>query len=353
MAMRSMLSLLLAARLMCGGAGVRVDRKKSSNSYVTVAWEKYEGSGPPGRIPAASVACGGSLFIFGGETDSSSTPPSRYLNDLWMFTPQQGRADGTWTELSNGAGTAPAARVSSSMVCANDVLTVFGGNRFSGPLGDVWEYRLSQRKWTQVQADSSKAGGPGALTYHTATITDLVPDSMVVFGGSNGKGDLSSDVWIFSLSKRTWTLRQPTRSPPARSFHTAVAVPGSASLKTWGGSTDPKVFLYDVQTNEWSTAGDAPQYFGGRMGAQVGGKLFAFGGFTLRNGRPFYSNELVWQTPWNFWARAAAASYEAPDGRCYAAVTSLDGTLWIYGGFRRPASTERLPDLWRATFGGY
>lgn len=265
-----------------------------------------------------------------------------------MFTPRRGRADGTWRELASGAGTAPAKRVSSSMVCANGILTLFGGTQFGGRLlGDVWQFNIARRRWSLV----SKAGGPGPLAYHTATVTDLAPDSMVVFGGNNGKGQ-TDDVWIYSLSRSEWTLREPSRRPPARSFHTAVAVPGTASLKVWGGSTDPKVFLYDVRTNQWSTAGDAPAYFGGCMGAQVGDKLFAFGGFTLRNGRPYYTNELVWQTPWNFWARAAAASYEAPSGRCYAAVTSLDGTLWIYGGFRRPASTERLPDLWRATFEG-
>merc|ERR1719469_1529912 len=119
-------------------------------------------------------------------------------------------------------------------------------------------------------------------------------------------------------------------------------------LKIWGGITDPDVHTYDLRTNSWTRAGPAPEYASGRMGAYLGGKLFSFGGFKLRGGQAEYLNELLWQTPFNFWARAAVYSENLP-ARCYAAVAGFDGALWVYGGYRRPADTERLADIWRAT----
>ena len=55
---------------------------------------------PTGRIPAATVACHGKVFVFGGETDAAagSVVPNRYMNDLWMLDPSVDGAN--WTQLT-------------------------------------------------------------------------------------------------------------------------------------------------------------------------------------------------------------------------------------------------------------
>jgi len=60
-------------------------------------------------------------------------------------------------------------------------------------------------------------------------------------------------------------------------------------------------------------------------------------------------NELLYQDEYSNAFDVATVVGEVPEGRAYAAMASLDGGLWVYGGYRRPGSPERLASLWKAT----
>lgn len=312
---------------------------------------------PLGRIPAASVFCNGNLYVFGGETDLKSNDPTivnRYLNDLWVFAPsgEQGR----WDQLfEDGHWGSPYARVASSMVCADGTLTIFGGIRKDEQdfvkLGDVWSFDLARKRWTQIQKDSAAAGGPGPLSSHTATLTDLDRDSMVVFGGNNATSANVNTVWVYSLSRRQWTLKPPPYSPGARDFHTAVAVPDSATFMIWGGIDDLNVWVYNVTSATWSLSGPAPPYRSGRSGAILDNKVFSFGGLEIDAGAVDYSNDMLWRAAdGGSWEAVKTDGNALPPGRCYATVAAMDGSILIFGGYHRPATVERLPDIWRMSF---
>jgi len=333
------------------GMGARLKRAASNHSSGLAArWEQVQQQGPEGRIPAASTWCDGRLFIFGGETDAKdATNPwvvNRYLNDLWMFTPSSG-ARGQWSRLSaDGDKAAPEARVGSSMVCSAGILTIFGGATRRGDqfplLEDIWSFDVSRRRWREVQA----AGGPGPLTRHTATLTDKDQDSMVVFGGEfYQKFD---KVWIYSLGQNKWKLGRPPFNPRPRSGHIAVAIPETATLRVWGGVEDTNVWQYDLLADAWSWAGSGQSFKSGRAGVFFNGELWSFGGWEMQGNIPVYSNELSVQED-GYFDSVSTAGRALPEGRCFPTMAAMSGAIWVFGGYRRPADVERLPDLWRLT----
>lgn len=310
---------------------------------------------PLGRVPAAYIACDGKLYIFGGETDDSSGPaPNRFLNDLWSYTPDQG-----WAMLSPGDdGAGPPPRVLSSMVCAGGQLIIFGGVKRTSPvdnviIGDVWSFDLAEGAWQQLQQDSAGQSGPGPTSSHTATLVDSQPDLMIVFGGSDLQGAATDRMWVYSLSKHSWTELSPEGPlPAARSFHTAVAVPGTSALKMWGGVDDRSLWTYDLQANAWSVASSNLQYKSGRSGAELNGEFFSFGGLEISHGQTLYDNTVLVRAADGNWGEVQVRSTAVPGGRCYAAFASIGTYIYMFGGYRREGApgtvaAERLPDLWR------
>jgi len=310
---------------------------------------------PLGRVPAASVACDGKLYVFGGETDDNSgQAPNRFLNDLWTYTPDQG-----WAMTSSGSdGSGPPPRVLSSMVCAHGQLTIFGGVKRISPVdnvivGDVWSFNLAQGAWRQLQQNSADQSGPGPTSSHTATLVDSQPDLMIVFGGSDLQGAATDKMWVYSLSTNTWTKLSPEGPlPRARSFHTAIAIPGTSALKMWGGVDDRSVWTYDLQANAWSVASSDLPYESGRSGAVLNGEFFSFGGLEINHGQTFYDNTVSMQVADGSWREVQVRSSAVPGGRCYAAFASIGTYIYMFGGYRREGTpgtvaAERLPDLWR------
>jgi len=320
-------------------------------------WENIKGTpdqlAPLGRIPAAATACDDRLYVFGGETDdNTSIVPNRYLGDLWSYTPGDG-----WAQVSSGGGgSGPAPRVLSSMVCSRGALTIFGGLMRRSELdnvivGDVWSFDLAAGSWKCLQQDSSEETGPGPTSSHTATIVDSDPDSMIIFGGTDSQGYASNKTWIYSLSKRTWTDASPSGSAPsARSFHTAVAIPGTSAFSMWGGIVDPSVWSYDLETGAWSVVASNLTYLSGRSGAELGGVLLSFGGLKIIGVQTLYNAELLFQELDGSWSEVQLSTAQVPEGRCYATFARIGEDVYMFGGYRRSLTVgeqERLPDLWR------
>ena len=249
-----------------------------SGATLSVKWSKVEQRSssprtPAGRIPAGAVSCQGAFFIFGGETDDKSKAgPNKYLNDLWKFTPDPADNRGTWTELSSdGLAGTPARRVSSSMVCSQEKLIIFGGlARHSvddtHPLSDVWSFDLQRSTWQQIMQNASVEGGPGDRCCHTATVVDNEPDKMIVFGGWMAEGGATSDqTWIYSISGGRWREVRSSFRPGKRDFHTSVGVPSSTEMKMWGGIDDKALWSFNAQTEIWSSVSSDLAYESGRI----------------------------------------------------------------------------------------
>lgn len=62
-----------------------------------------------------------------------------------------------------------------------------------------------------------------------------------------------------------------------------------------------------------------------------------------------YTNMTLNTENYGFWQAVEVEGSNVPTGRCYAVFVTIDESLWMYGGYHRPAQVERLLDLWRLT----
>merc|ERR1712196_464104 len=88
---------------------------------------------------------------------------------------------------------------------------------------------------------------------------------MYIFGGYDGNQYLN-DLWVFSISSKTWTLLKPRGElPSVRDSHSAVYSPDANVMYVFGGYSVEvyfnDVWAYDVSQNLWrllKPEGDAP-----------------------------------------------------------------------------------------------
>ncbi|MBI3967271.1 MAG: hypothetical protein HY329_16675 [Chloroflexi bacterium] len=218
----------------------------SSGSYVRndlwqytarSGWQQLTGNGalttPAPRHFAAAHwdSQANRLLVFGGYSYGGSTCPQSvtrtcepsprpeqysvegFHNDLWEYTDAGG-----WRLLSpDGTSNAPqprSAHIAEWDTQANRLL-VFGGTAGTTPLGDLWQY-TSAEGW-QLLANQDTAVSPAPRAYHAAT-WDNQGNRLLVFGGSNARGEYYNDTWSYSTAAgwRPVDSTEPGNVPAAR-----------------------------------------------------------------------------------------------------------------------------------------
>jgi len=101
------------------------------------------------------------------------------------------------------------------VVLFRDSMLVFGGSDGRKRFNDMWELHLRERRWTQIMAQSS---APRSRFAHTAV---MYGHSMFIFGGWDGQ-DTLQELHEYNVSSNMW-IQLPLRgnAPRARYRHTA------------------------------------------------------------------------------------------------------------------------------------
>jgi len=143
----------------------------------------------------------------------------------------------TWTNL----GVAPELRDAPlSWDVGRRELVMFGGGSVFGRFDDTWSW--NGVRWAPVPTTEV----PFGRAFH-AIAYDEVHRHHVMFGGSPTSGE----TWV--LDHRGWTLRTPTRSPPARSAASMVYDPTRGRVLLVGGIDE----LSGTElTDTWTWTGD-------------------------------------------------------------------------------------------------
>ena len=88
-------------------------------------------------------------------------------------------------------------------------MIIFGGQRGSGTLGDIWSLDLDAVAWRELTPET---GGPGGRRY-PASAYDARNRGVLVFGGDTGTTK-EGDVWLFDLVSEDWRLVLPSGTGP-------------------------------------------------------------------------------------------------------------------------------------------
>lgn len=142
---------------------------------------------PPDRTGFATTRdSSGSVYVFGGQSGTT------FLRDLWKW-------DGSlWSQVTPIMSPAPRVDASLAYDPAHAALVLFGGVVRAGSgtafACDTWEWSLASQSWSE-RVVSNRPSCRSAAMFYAGTGPTL-------FGGSNGTGQLLSDVWQWNGS--TW-----------------------------------------------------------------------------------------------------------------------------------------------------
>jgi len=230
--------------------------------------QQYPTSAPSARqYHDMAYIDGGKALLFGGWIGSND-------DETWIYDV----GANTWTQMFP-ASEPPARREHTMAYTGTDKVLLFGGYDDSGLDDETWVYDLSDSTWTQISPLSKPSP---RYAYGMAYIGD---DQVLLFGGNTGAPLFRNDeTWVYDLSDSTWTQKNPSSKPSARTGH-AMAYIGTDQVLLFGGydtgGFSDETWVYDLSANTW-TQKDPSQKPSARRGqgmAHIGGDwVLIFGG---------------------------------------------------------------------------
>ncbi|CAE7250690.1 Atrnl1 [Symbiodinium sp. CCMP2592] len=140
--------------------------------------------------------------------------------------------------------------------------SLFGGwdAEAGGYSDELWRMDAAEgADWTHL----CRPLWPPALQRHTL-VFDEVSQGIFLFGGQrSGTPSYSSNLYFYSVSLNTWTLKSYISAPPGRHMHTAVLDAANRRMYIFGGGTrSPSssttnsllsdLFRYDLASDSWT-----------------------------------------------------------------------------------------------------
>ena len=202
-------------------------------SLVSPAWFAYEPSGTAPNIRYGTAAVfdpvAGELVTFAGFTDEGR------FEDSWRFDLDSV----AWTDISPQEGN-PGKRClhTASYDSRDHRMLVYGGQRGSSALNDIWALDLSRDLWSELTPEVSPPG-----RFFASSASDTRDHRLLIFGGNRGSDDKVNEVWSLDLEERSWELLEAEGMPPAaRDGAVMIYVEAERRLIVFGGAAPVGLF---------------------------------------------------------------------------------------------------------------
>ena len=263
------------------------------------------------------------LYLWGGSSLTEEDPGYSFLNDLWLYHPDQG----TWSllEASEDFHISPTTNFPRPEPRYTPMWHFSGSKAwlFSGytedrlgkrKLNDLWSWDAQTKAWHQEGPSgqtfgySSEHSWPGLRYGSMAAINE---HKLIIFGGFSDDGD-HNDLWSWDIVQRRWDCLFPD-SPP--------------------GTSVP-----------------APRY--SAAFAHYDGQIWLFGGRSRRDPKQNYNDTWTFNLGSRRWelveAQSALHRYDSDTERigyhAKMAVSSVDNFWYIWGG---EGYHGHVSDFWR------
>jgi len=177
-------------------------------TYNTASWTKLSCRNPPEkRMFHQMVSLGKeSSILFGGMNGTN------FFNDTWSFS-----EDNNWRQLfptiSSGSvesvesvgSVGPVARIQHAMSAPNfdQVMLFAGADQDGNVLDDLWFFNQtvgSEGQWKRIDKVNNKSNNPNWPEGRRDHGLTWINGAVLLFGGSNQKGNLKGDTWLFQIS---------------------------------------------------------------------------------------------------------------------------------------------------------
>jgi hypothetical protein len=199
---------------------------------------------PPARKEHAMAydAVRARTILYGGSNGN-------FLNDTWTYDLSRN----TWTNMS--PETAPSPRGLHNLVydSHSDEVVLFGGRDYDQNLGDTWTYYVGTNTWRDTNSLGPSPRALAAATY------DMVEKRVVLYGGWSGDESLSYTIWTYSVGFNLWWANTTTNIPSPRAYFAMAYAPVFNEVVLFGGTDDygkyhrmNDTYVFNLSTKIWS-----------------------------------------------------------------------------------------------------
>ncbi|KAI8004659.1 Acyl-CoA-binding domain-containing protein 6 [Camellia lanceoleosa] len=186
------------------------------------------------------VSWGKKVLLIGGKTDPSSDRVS-----VWAFDTETE----CWS-LMEAKGDVPVARSGHTVVRANSVLILFGGeNAKRKKLSDLHMFDLKSLTWLPVHCTGQ---GPSPRSNHVAA---LYGDKMLLIFGGASKSKTLNDIFSLDFETMIWSRIKIRGFQPSPRAGCCGVLRGTKWYIARGGSRKKRhteMLIFDVLKQEWS-----------------------------------------------------------------------------------------------------
>ncbi|XP_028109348.1 acyl-CoA-binding domain-containing protein 6-like isoform X1 [Camellia sinensis] len=235
------------------------------------------GDKPTPRFNHAAAVIGNKMVVVGGESTDGMLEDVQVLNfDRFSWTTASSKL---YLSPTNLPLKIPACKGHSLVSWGKKVLLIGGKTDPASDRVSVWAFDTETECWSLMEA---KGDVPVARSGHTVVRANSV---LILFGGENAKRKKLSDLHMFDLKSFTWLpLHCTGQGPSPRSNHVATLY-GDKMLLIFGGASKSKtlndIYSLDFETMIWSKIkirGFHPSPRAGCCGVLRGTKWYIAGG---------------------------------------------------------------------------
>ncbi|KAG7228421.1 hypothetical protein INR49_007593 [Caranx melampygus] len=231
-------------------------------------------------------------------------------------------------------------RASHQALVHSGLMWVVGGYSFNYTnYHMVLNYNLETSTWDAVPVSS----GP---LYRYGHSLALYQDNIYMFGGKleAGSANVTDEMWVFNIPRRTWSLRKPAPPPPyALEGHTAHVVEladGEPVMLIFFGyspiySYINKVQEYNIRSDSWQVVSAGGAVVQGGYGHssvydEASGCVFMHGGYKALNNNKYGLVDHMYR--YHVHTRTWLILRESGLARYLHSAVLLSGTILVFGG---------------------
>lgn len=241
---------------------------------------------------------------------------------------------GNTTLLETNAGTS----LSGAMTAVyNDNLYVAGGLPAGGSTGNniFRRYDLIKRTWHTL-ANLPIQCRAGSLLVSSGKI--------YLFGGYTiNSTTYSNNLYVYDPLQNTWTFLSSSPNAGRGWFSGAVSRNKLYYFGGWNGTQLRLAEVYDTTTNQWNNITQLPETRHGHVSVGVGGAIYIFAGLTSGGG--ITNNNMYLYDP-NSNNYTTIGNGTPPSVRCYSTILPYRSKLYIFGGYADGNGSDSRDDCW-------
>ncbi|XP_065863587.1 acyl-CoA-binding domain-containing protein 6 [Euphorbia lathyris] len=323
----------------CSSAQPEINNSTSVNSENWMVLS-ISGDKPAPRSNHAATVIGNKMIVVGGESGNG------LLDDVQVLNFDQF----TWKTISSKLYLSPSSLPLKIPACKGHSLVSWGKKALliggkTDPASDkisVWAFDVETECWSLLEA---KGDVPVARSGHTVVRANSV---LILFGGEDAKRKKLNDLHMFDLKSLTWLPLNCTGTGPSPRSNHVAALHDDKTLLIFGGSSKSRtlndLYSLDFETMVWSRIkirGFHPSPRAGCCGVLCGTKWYIAGGGSRKKR---HSETLIFdilKLEWSVAFAASASSVTSNKGFSLVLVQHKEKDFLVaFGGSKKEPSNQ-------------